>query len=111
MLLKRAERARILVGSNSGFVSSLAASWVAPWAAVALAVVFLLVNEAGYGSVSAITEIRDDTLVTRIAVGRLRSAVVVTESAQRALLLTERPVYRQAFFSALARLAVLARGR
>ena len=36
------------------------------------------------------------------AVGRLRTAVLAAESAQRSLLLTERPVYRDAFVAALA---------
>ena len=85
-----------------GMFRTLAGSWIAPWVAMVLALLFLVVNEAGYRSVSAITDARDDTLVSRIAVGRLRSAVIAAESAQRGLMLTERPQYREMFIGALA---------
>jgi signal transduction histidine kinase len=81
--------------------SSLAASWIAPPLALALALVFVVVNEVGHRTVREVTAERDRVVESRIAIGRLRGAVVAAESSQRALLLTERPVYRQEFSAAL----------
>ena len=88
-------------------LTSLAGSRIAPWVTVALTVFFLIVNEGGYQSVSAITRVRDETVATRIVVGRLRTAVLAAESAQRSLLLTERPIYRQNLVDALAGLGAM----
>jgi signal transduction histidine kinase len=81
--------------------SSLAASWIAPPLALALALVFVVVNEVGHRTVREVTAERDRVIESRIAIGRLRGAVVAAESSQRALLLTERPVYREEFSAAL----------
>lgn len=62
----------------------------------------MVVNEVGYRMVTLITEQRDDAVSARIAIGQLRGAIVQAESAQRGLLLTERPVYRETFTGALA---------
>ena len=49
--------------------------------------------------VSSSTQDRDEIVAARIAVGRLRTAIITAESAQRGLLLTERPVYRESFLA------------
>ena len=88
-----------------GRLSWFARSSIAPPLAIALACVFVVVNEAGYRMVTSITQDRDEAVAARIAIGRLRGAVVSAESAQRGLLLTERPVYRETFNDALASVA------
>ena len=50
--------------------------------------------------VTSITTDRDEIIAERIAVGRLRTAIITAESAQRGLLLTARPVYRENFVAA-----------
>lgn len=79
-----------------------ARSSIAPPLAIALACLFVVVNEAGYRMVSATSQVRDSAVAARIAIGRLRGAIIAAESAQRGLLLTERPVYRESFNQALA---------
>ncbi len=78
-----------------------ARSSMAPPLAVALACTFIVVNEVGYHTVSAINVDRDSVVQSRIAVEQLRGTVVAAESAQRGLMLTARPVYRQAFEQSL----------
>ena len=82
-------------------LSWFARSSIAPPLAVALACIFIVVNEVGYHTVSAITMSRDEAVQSRIAVEQLRATVVAAESAQRGLMLTARPVYRQAFEQSL----------
>ena len=79
-----------------------ARSSIAPPLVIAAACLFIVVNEAGYRMVSAITQSRDAAVAARIDIGRVRGAIVAAESAQRGLLLTERPVYRENFNLALA---------
>ena len=78
-----------------------ARSSIAPPLAIALACVFIVVNEVGYRSVSAITADRDKAVNSRIAIEQLRGTVVAAESAQRGLMLTARPVYRETFEQSL----------
>jgi signal transduction histidine kinase len=89
-------------GDRFGRMAWFARSSIAPPLAIALACLFVVVNEAGYRTVSAITQARDAAVSSRIAIGRMRGAILASESAQRGLLLTERPVYRQNFELALA---------
>ncbi len=79
-----------------------ARSSIAPPLVIAAACLFIVVNEAGYRMASAITQSRDAAVAARIDIGRVRGAIVAAESAQRGLLLTERPVYRENFNLALA---------
>ena len=88
--------------SHLGRLTWLARSSIAPPLAIALACVFIVVNEVGYRTVSAINVTRDQAVQSRIAVEQLRSTVVAAESAQRGLMLTARPVYRQTFEQSLA---------
>ena len=78
-----------------------ARSSIAPPLAISLACVFIVVNEVGYQTVSAVTRDRDETVRSRIAIEHLRGTVVAAESAQRGLMLTARPVYRQTFEQSL----------
>ena len=78
-----------------------ARSSIAPPLAIALACVFIVVNEVGYRSVSAITADRDKAVNSRLAIEQLRGTVVAAESAQRGLMLTARPVYRETFEQSL----------
>lgn len=79
-----------------------ARSSLAPPLAIALACVFIVVNEVGFRTVSAISVDLDEAVHSRIAVERLRATIVAAESAQRGLMLTARPVYRESFAQALA---------
>jgi signal transduction histidine kinase len=97
LAVQHAENAR----RRAGALDNFARSWFAPPLAIALAVLFIVVNEVGYRMVTTITEQRDDAVASRIAIGQLRGALVAAESAQRGLLLTERPVYRETFDTAL----------
>ena len=85
-----------------GRLSWFARSSIAPPLAIALACAFVVVTEVGYRMVTLITEQRDEAVSARIAIGRLRGAIVQAESSQRGLLLTERPVYRETYTAALA---------
>ena len=82
-------------------LSWLARSSIAPPLAVVLACIFIVVNEVGYQTVSAIAVDRDQAMQSRIAVERLRATVIAAESAQRGLMLTARPVYKQTFEQSL----------
>lgn len=84
-----------------GRLTWFARSSVAPPLAIALACVFIVVNEVGYRTVSSITIDRDEAVQARIAVGRLRATIFAAESAQRGLMLTARPVYRESFQQSL----------
>lgn len=84
-----------------GRLAWFARSWFAPPLAIALACLFIVVNEVGFRTVSAITVKRDEAVQARIAVERLRATIVAAESAQRGLMLTERPIYREGFQQAL----------
>ena len=83
-----------------------ARSSVAPPLTIALACVFIVVNEIGYQTVSAVTRGRDEGVRSRIAIEQLRGTVVAAESAQRGLMLTARPVYRETFEQSLLDVAL-----
>ena len=87
---------------RSGRLLWFARSSIAPPLVIALACLFIVVNEAGYRMVTAITEGRDEAVAARIALGRVRGTILAAESAQKGLLLTDRPVYRENFKLALA---------
>ena len=75
------------------------------WIAIALACAFIGVNEVGYRTISAITVDRDKAVRARMVVEQLRAALVAAESAQRGLMLTQRPSYREGFALSLADVA------
>ena len=82
-------------------LSWFARSSIAPPLAIALACLFIVVNEVGHRTVRAITLDLDEAVHARISVGRLRATVFAAESAQRGLMLTARPVYRESFATSL----------
>ena len=85
-----------------GRLTWFARSSIAPPLAISLACLFIIVNEVGYRTVSAISVDLDAAVRSRIAVEQLRATVAAAESAQRGLMLTARPVYRQTFEQSLA---------
>jgi len=91
---------------DAGRLGWFARSSLAPPIAIALALAFIGVNEVGYRTISAITVERDKAVHARMAVEQLRAAIVAAESAQRGLLLTQRPAYRQGFAVSLSDVAV-----
>ena len=90
---------------NAGRLGWLARSSLAPPIAIALACAFIGVNEVGYRTISAITVDRDKAVRARMVVEQLRAALVAAESAQRGLMLTQRPSYREGFALSLADVA------
>ena len=90
---------------NPGRLGWFARSSLAPPIAVALACAFIVVNEVGYRSISAITVQRDETVHARLAVEQLRAAIVAAEWAHRGFLLTQRPTYREGFALSLSDVA------
>ena len=66
-----------------------------------MACIFIVVNEVGYQTISTIAVDRDQAMQSRVAVERLRATVIAAESAQRGLMLTARPVYKQTFEQSL----------
>ena len=57
-------------------LSWLARSSIAPPLAVALACIFIVVNEVGYQTISTIAVDRDQAMQSRVAVERLRATVI-----------------------------------
>jgi signal transduction histidine kinase len=65
--------------------------------AVALAVLVLGINEAGYQTEREIGADRDAAINARLLVGKLRRQLLMLESAERGYLLTGRPEYRRPY--------------
>ena len=82
--------------SRTGMVSWLKSHLAGPLA-VALAVMVLVVSEAGFWRLSDLAEAREESVHTQLAAGRLRRALLFMESAKRGYMLTGRQDYLAPF--------------